>query len=254
MELFLNYKSSMFLFMMMFLLVLGYTQDYIWSRATYYGSPDCRGNPTGACGYGDYGRTVNDGYVAGVHRPYRNGTGCGGCYQVRCKTGGGECSNEGVVVVATDFGVGDWTDFLFPARAYAKMARPGYEAKLLAYGVVNIEYKRVPCTFRGSNKLIYSVHQRTKYPHYLAVIIIYPPGIYDVVGAQIWQEDCKAWRPMRKPYGAVWDMENPPRGDLRIRFLLSASGNVNDATWVESSSVISAYWQAGVTYELTVSI
>ena len=42
-------------------------------------------NSAGACGYGEYGRTVNDGYVAGVHRPYRNGTGCGGCYQVSSK-------------------------------------------------------------------------------------------------------------------------------------------------------------------------
>lgn len=36
----------------------------------------------GACGFGEYGRTVNDGNVAGVSRLYRNGTGCGACYQV----------------------------------------------------------------------------------------------------------------------------------------------------------------------------
>lgn len=195
---------------MMLMFVLCYSQDYVCSRATYFGSPNCEGNPTGACGYGDYGRTVNDGLVAGVHRPYRNGTGCGGCYQVRCKTGG--CTEDGVVVVATDFGVGDWTDFLLTAKAYAKMAQPGFEGALLSYGVVNIEYRRVPCTFRGSN-LIFSVHPGTKFPHYFAIIIIYPAGLYDVVGAQIWQEDCQTWRPMRKPFGAVWDMENPPIGN-----------------------------------------
>jgi hypothetical protein len=36
----------------------------------------------GACGFGEFGRTVNDGNVAGVSRLYRNGTGCGACYQV----------------------------------------------------------------------------------------------------------------------------------------------------------------------------
>ena len=36
----------------------------------------------GACGFGDYGRTVNDGSVSGVSRLYKNGTGCGACYQV----------------------------------------------------------------------------------------------------------------------------------------------------------------------------
>uniref|UniRef100_A0A2N9H3Q3 Expansin-like EG45 domain-containing protein n=1 Tax=Fagus sylvatica TaxID=28930 RepID=A0A2N9H3Q3_FAGSY len=55
------------------------------SRATYYGSPDCYGTPSGACGFGEFGRTVNDGYVSGVARLYRNGTGCGGCYQEDCQ-------------------------------------------------------------------------------------------------------------------------------------------------------------------------
>jgi len=36
----------------------------------------------GACGFGEYGRTVNDGSVAGVSRLWRNGSGCGACYQV----------------------------------------------------------------------------------------------------------------------------------------------------------------------------
>ena len=29
----------------------------------------------GACGYGELGNTLNNGYVAGVHSPYKNGTG-----------------------------------------------------------------------------------------------------------------------------------------------------------------------------------
>lgn len=36
----------------------------------------------GACGFGDFGRTVNDGNVAAVSYLYRNGSGCGACYQV----------------------------------------------------------------------------------------------------------------------------------------------------------------------------
>ena len=37
----------------------------------------------GACGFGGYGGTVNDANVAGVSRLFKNGTGCGSCYQVR---------------------------------------------------------------------------------------------------------------------------------------------------------------------------
>lgn len=37
----------------------------------------------GACGYGEYGRTTNDGQVCAVStRLFKNGAGCGACYQV----------------------------------------------------------------------------------------------------------------------------------------------------------------------------
>lgn len=39
-------------------------------------------NLGGACGYGEYGRSANDANVAGASRLYKNGTGCGACYQV----------------------------------------------------------------------------------------------------------------------------------------------------------------------------
>lgn len=40
-------------------------------------------NLAGACGFGEYGRKVNDANVAGVSKLYKNGTGCGACYQVQ---------------------------------------------------------------------------------------------------------------------------------------------------------------------------
>ncbi|XP_074315940.1 expansin-like B1 [Silene latifolia] len=242
-------KSNCLMFMLVVLgcLVLSHSQDFICSKATYFGSPDCKGNPSGACGYGEYGRDGNDGYVAAVHSPYRNGTGCGGCYQVRCKVGG--CTDEGVIVVATDSGGGDGTDFIFPAQVYSEMAQPGLEGELLSYGVVDIEYRRVPCDFGGSN-LVIKVHEATKYPYYLAIIIVYPPGVYDVVGVQIWQEDSKTWRDMRKPYGAVWDIENPPKSEtLTFSFLLSATGSVDDGEWVDSPTYVSTSLEAGATFD-----
>ena len=36
----------------------------------------------GACGFREYGRTINNGYVSGVSRLYKYGSGCGACYQV----------------------------------------------------------------------------------------------------------------------------------------------------------------------------
>ncbi|XP_021757765.1 expansin-like B1 [Chenopodium quinoa] len=244
----LNYKAIILPLIMMLLFVIGYGQK-INSRATYFG----QANPNGACGYGDYGRTANNGDVAGVYRPYQNGIGCGACYQVKCKTG--ECTQDGVVVVATDFGMGDRTDFLFPAKTYAKMAQPGLEAELLSYGVVNIDYHRVPCTFGGSNFIV-NIHEASRYPNYFAIIITYNPSLYDIVRIEVWQEETQEWKPMRKPFGAVWDLENPPtvNGGYRVRYLLRAS-NTNAATWVESPTLIPANnSQKGADFQLAIKL
>lgn len=114
---------------------------YTCSRATYYGSPEFSGTASGACGYGEFGRDLNGGDVGAVARLYRNGTGCGACYQVRCSNPE-LCREEGVKIVVTDHGEGDYTDFIMSARGFLKLAKPNMAAELMAYGVIDIEYRR----------------------------------------------------------------------------------------------------------------
>ncbi|CAK9184975.1 unnamed protein product [Ilex paraguariensis] len=238
------------LFVIVLLPALCYSQyTYVSSRATYYGSPDCLGTPTGACGFGEYGKTVNNAEVTGVSRLYRNGTGCGACYQVRCKVPQ-HCSDEGTKVVVTDYGEGDNTDFILSLRAYAKLARPNMALELFSYGVVDVEYRRIPCQYAGYN-LMFKIHEHSKYPEYLAIVMLYQAGVNDVIAVQVWQEDCKAWRAMRNAYGAVWDMQNPPLGALTLRFQVSGYGEVK---WVQPSSVIPSEWKAGVAYDTTIQL
>ncbi|PIN09248.1 hypothetical protein CDL12_18171 [Handroanthus impetiginosus] len=218
---------------------------YIYSRATYYGSPDCLGTPRGACGFEEYGRTVNNGLVAGASRLFKNGSGCGACYQVRCKIPA-QCSEEGTTVVVTDFGIGHNTDFIMSIRAYASLASPNMAPALIAYGVVDIEYRRIPC--RYNYKLMIKVHEHSYYPSYLAIIAIYQGGTYDIIAAQVWQEDCKQWRWMRRPYGAVWDIENPPQGALLIRFQVS-NEFTGEVKWIQIAGAVPSDWKAGVAYE-----
>ncbi|MBA0584282.1 hypothetical protein Gorai_015103, partial [Gossypium raimondii] len=51
------------------------------SRAAYYPNSDEQGTDVGACGFGSFGATINGGDVSAVSDLYRNGVGCGACYQ-----------------------------------------------------------------------------------------------------------------------------------------------------------------------------
>ncbi|CAN1195581.1 Expansin-like B1 [Linum perenne] len=239
-----NYYALIGAILVMFTPSLTLGDDYVYSRATYYGSPDCLGTPSGACGYGEFGRNVNDANVAGVsYKLWMNGTGCGACYQVRCKTPS-LCKEDGVNIVVTDHGEGDRTDFILSPRAYGRMAnRPEHAIELYKYGVVDVEYKRIACKYAGYN-VLFKVNEHSKYPNYLAIVLLYQAGQYDVMAVEIWQDDCKQWRAMRRAYGAVWDVASPPRGPVKLRFQVMSSVEV---TWIEAKSVIPDEWKAGVT-------
>ncbi|XVE65177.1 hypothetical protein DITRI_Ditri07aG0160100 [Diplodiscus trichospermus] len=236
---------------MVLLPAMCYSQDYFeQSRATYYGSPDCLGTPSGACGYGDYGRTVNDAKVSGAsYRLYKNGSGCGACYQVRC-TNPQLCTDDGVNVVVTDYGEGDNTNFILSPRAYATMAQSDAADELFAYGVVDVEYKRIPCRY-GGYKLQFKVREHSKYPNYLAIVLLYQAGKTEIRAVEYWQDDCKEWIRMRRAYGAVFDTANPPSGAVSLRFQVSGSAGL---TWVEAENAIPSNWKAGVAYESDIEL
>ena len=97
------------------------------------------------------------------------------------------CDENGAYVVVTDFGVGDRTDFIMSPRGYSKLGKNGdASAELFKYGVVDIEYKRIPCKYNGYN-ILFKVHERSKNPHYLAILILYVGGTNDVTAVQLWQ-------------------------------------------------------------------
>lgn len=51
---------------------------------------------------------------------------------------------------------------------------------------------------------------------------------------------------MRKSYGAVWDMANPPKGPVSLRFQVSGR---RGQKWVQLMNVIPSHWKAGVAYD-----
>ncbi|KAJ0961628.1 hypothetical protein J5N97_001125 [Dioscorea zingiberensis] len=224
--------------------------SFTYSRASFYGSPVGSGTSSGACGYGDFGRDINGGVVSAVSRLYRNGGGCGACYQVRCRYPQ-LCNDKGVRVVVTDHGEGDNTDFILSARGFVKLAHPNMAAHLMAYGTIDIEYRRISCQYPGNN-LIFRVTENSKYPDYLALVILNQGGKKDITAVELWQEDHKEWRGMRRAYGAVWDTVNPPKGPMNMR--LQVSGDDGAQNWVQLTAVVPNDWKAGVSYDSDVQL
>lgn len=65
------------------------------------------------------------------------------------------------------------------------------------------------------------------------------------------QDDCKEWRGMRRAYGAVWDMPNPPEGSITLRFQVSGSMGMK---WIVANNAIPADWKAGVAYDSAIQL
>ncbi|KAJ1415045.1 RlpA-like protein, double-psi beta-barrel domain [Sesbania bispinosa] len=229
--------------------VLCNCQQFTKSRASYYGTADGYGNPRGACGFGDYGRTVNDGSVTAVSaKLWKNGAGCGGCYQVRCKIPE-LCDVNGANVVVTDYGEGDRTDFIMSPRGFSKLGRnQDASDKLKKYGVVDVEYRRVSCTFKGYS-ITFEINEHSKNPGYFAIVVLYVGGTYDVTAVEMWQKEHYKWEALRRTNGAVFDFANPPKGEIRLRFQVSNSAGVK---WVEPNFTIPANWKAGASYSFNI--
>ena len=56
---------------------------------------------------------------------------------------------------------------------------------------------------------------------------------------------------MRRAFGTVFDAENPPRGDIKLRFQL---GGDAQQYWVQSKNVISGNWEAGAVFDSEIQL
>ncbi|XAR70534.1 hypothetical protein NMG60_11027415 [Bertholletia excelsa] len=205
---------------------------------------------SGACGYFDYRRTINEANVTRISNLFRNGVGCGACYQVKCKIPA-LCTINGVVVVVIDYGQGDRIDFVLSNHSYTRLACPGAAPKLISYGTIDMAYKSVPCKYPGRNLMV-KIHEYAKFPDYLAITFLYVGGENDITQIQVWKPESYQWMDMRRSYGAVLrDLPNPPTGALTIMFFVSGSaGN----TWMKLNRVIPCRWRAKAVYDTGIQL
>ncbi|BAT01603.1 expansin-like B1 precursor [Oryza sativa Japonica Group] len=227
--------------------------NFTVSRAAYYPNSDIKGTENGACEYGAFGATLNNGDVSASASLYRDGVGCGACYQVRC-TNPYYCSPNGVTIVITDSGASDGTDFILSQHAFTRMAQStDAGTALLTLGVVGIEYRRVSCTYPNKN-IVFKITESSNFPNYLEFEIWYQQGNQDIIAVQLCETVNLTCQLLSRTHGAVWAAVSPPSGPLSIRMLFSSGAPRGGDTWLVPTNIVPQNWTAGATYDSGVQV
>ncbi|KAH7863279.1 hypothetical protein Vadar_015646 [Vaccinium darrowii] len=231
---------------------LSYNSDWSAAAATWYGSANGGGSDGGACGYQNavdqppYSELV----AAGGPSIFKSGKGCGACYQIKC-TGNAACSGNPVTVVITDECpecVKEAFHFDLSGTSFGAMATSGQADQLRNAGILQIQFKRVPCNYPGVS-VSFRVDPGSN-PNYFAVAIEYEDGDGDLSGVDLKQAlDSDSWTSMRQSWGAVWRLD--AGSALQAPFSIKLIGE--SGSTIVANNVIPAGYQPGQTYRSIVN-
>ncbi|KAI5010988.1 hypothetical protein ZWY2020_013125 [Hordeum vulgare] len=225
-----------------------YGQPYLPAKATWYGQPTGSGpdDNGGACGIKDVNLAPYNGMIACGNLPiFKDGKGCGSCFQIRC-TNHSACSRKPVGVIITDMNYELLSPYRFDlsGKSFGAMAKSGREQELRSAGMIDLQFRRVRCQYAPGTKIVFHV-EKGSHANYLAVLVKFVAHEGTIVQMEIREKRSKQWKPMEHSWGVIWrvDRTEPLVGPFSFR-LTTESGRKRIA-----HKVIPAGWTAGTTYK-----
>ncbi|VAH06166.1 unnamed protein product [Triticum turgidum subsp. durum] len=198
----------------------------------------------GACGFKHVNQYPFSSMTSCGNQPlFKDGKGCGSCYQIRC-SGDKSCSGKIETVMITDMNYYPVAQYHFDlsGTAFGALAKPGLNEKLRHSGIIDIQFRRVPCNFPGLKINFHVVDGSNAV--YLAVLIEYEDMDGDVIQVDMKEANSGSWTPMRESWGSIWRMDSNHRlqGPFSMR-ITSDSGKK-----LVANNVIPANWRPNTDY------
>uniref|UniRef100_A0A0D9XM59 Expansin-like EG45 domain-containing protein n=1 Tax=Leersia perrieri TaxID=77586 RepID=A0A0D9XM59_9ORYZ len=229
-----------------------YTTKWLPARATWYGKPTGAGpdDNGGACGIKEVNLPPYSGMTSCGNDPiFKDGRGCGSCFEVRCQKPADACSQNPVTVFITDMNYEPISAYHFDlsGKAFGAMAKPGKEQALRNNGIIDMEFRRVRCKYPAGQKINFHVEKGSN-PNYLAVLVKFVADDGDIVQMDLQEKGSQEWKPMKESWGAIWryDCAKPLKGPFSLR-VTSESGKK-----LVAKDVIPANWKPDTFYKSNV--
>ncbi|KAL9277386.1 hypothetical protein ACSQ67_025067 [Phaseolus vulgaris] len=202
----------------------------------------------GACGFTD---TVSKPplskmIVAGGSTHFKNGIGCGACFEVKCSEHK-DCSGKVVKVMVTDLCPGGFAGGIhldLSGTAFGALAKPGKAQQLRNAGELKILYKRVACSF---GKSIHFTVDAGSNPYYFATAIEYYNADGNLVQIELKQANTNKWIPMKHSWGAKWALDLGSKLQPPFSLKLTQDGKIKKKSIV-AHNVIPIQWKPGHVY------
>nr|CAB3495293.1 unnamed protein product [Digitaria exilis] len=219
------------------------------ARATWYGRRNGAGpdNNGGGCGYSHTNEAPFNSMTTCGNQPlFLDGKGCGACYQIRCTSKNNPaCSGEAKTVIITDVNYDTKVapyHFDLSGTAFGAMAKPGLNDKLRNAGILDIQFRRVPCDYKGQQVKFHVMGGCN--PFYFAVIVYFAGSDGAVVQVDIKEANSQTWSPLYESWGAVWriDPGHPLKAPLSLRV------RTDDNKVLLANNVIPVNWRGNSDY------